>query len=38
MYEIDTPWFDRQWLQDHPDFPLDRRAVGVVLDASEVSA
>lgn len=22
MNEIDTPWFDPKWLDDHPDFPL----------------
>ncbi len=22
MNEIDTPWFDVDWLADHPDFPL----------------
>lgn len=24
--EVDTPWFSREWLLDHPDFPLSPNA------------
>lgn len=26
--EVDTPWFDPEWLLDHPDFPLPQPAAG----------
>lgn len=26
--EIDTPWFDPEWLLDHPDFPLSHTLLG----------
>jgi hypothetical protein len=26
VQEVDCPWFDPEWLLDHPDFPLNPKA------------